>query len=159
MALNVGDPAPNFTLADQDGLSHTLAGSRGHWVLVYFYPKDDTPGCTKEACAIRDNFPEFKKLEAEVFGISTDSTSDHRKFADKYDLPFTLLADEDKEVVRQYEVWGEKKAFGRTFEGTKRMSYLVDADGNIAKIYKKVDTKKHATQVLEDIRRLEAEHA
>lgn len=159
MTLDVGDPAPDFTLADQDGQTHTLADSRGHWVLVYFYPRDDTPGCTKEACAIRDNFPEFKTLEAKVFGISTDTVQDHRKFADKYELPFTLLADDDKAVVRQYEVWGEKKAFGRTFEGTKRMSYLIDAQGNIAKIYKKVDPKKHAEQVLEDIRELDEERA
>ena len=159
MTLTEGDPAPNFTLDDQDGVHHTLAESRGHWVLVYFYPQDDTPGCTKEACAIRDNFPAFKELEAEVFGISPDTVGDHRKFADKYELPFTLLADDEKEVVQLYEVWGEKTLFGRTYDGVKRMSYLIDADGNIAKIYRKVNTKTHATEVLEDIRKFEAEGA
>src|ERR1700743_2884168 len=98
--------APDFTLKDQDGNDHTLSASRGSWVLLYFYPKDDTPGCTKEACVLRDALPDFHTLDAKVFGISTDSVASHKKFAEKYGLPFTLLADENKEVVNAYEVWG-----------------------------------------------------
>jgi peroxiredoxin Q/BCP len=155
MPLKVGDPAPEFTLPDQDGRIHKLADSRGRWVLVYFYPEDDTPSCTKEACGVRDNLPAFEALEAEVFGISPDSVADHRKFADKYGLNFTLLADPDREVLEMYEAWGEKISYGRTIIGTKRISYLIDPQGRIAKIYLMVDSPNHAAEVLEDIRRLE----
>jgi thioredoxin-dependent peroxiredoxin len=154
MMLEEGDLAPDFTLPDQDGKNHTLSDSRGRWTLVYFYPKDDTPGCTKEACGIRDKFQSYKDLEAEVFGISTDSVDDHRKFADKYGLPFTLLADTDREVVNAYGAWGEKISFGKKRMGTKRISYLIDPQGRIAKAYKKVDAPNHAAEVLEDLRRL-----
>jgi peroxiredoxin Q/BCP len=156
MLLKVGDPAPDFSLPDQDGQIHNLAGSRGHWVLVYFYPRDDTPGCTNEACAIRDNFPAFERLDAVVFGISDDTVKDHRKFADKYELPFTLLADENRDVVVAYNVWGEKKFFGKVINGTKRISYLIDPQGNIAKIYEKVNPLEHAEEVLGDIRDFQA---
>ena len=156
MTIQVGDPAPEFTLPDQNGEQHSLSEYRGHWVLIYFYPKDDTPGCTKEACAIRDNFPQFGQLDARVLGISIDSVASHKKFEQKYELPFTLLADEDKNVVRLYEVWGLKKSFGREYQGTKRMSYLVNPEGQIAKIYKSVKPKAHAQQVLGDIQALKA---
>ena len=115
--------APDFTLPDQDGRQHTLSHHRGSWVLLYFYPKDDTPGCTKEACMIRDAFPDFGKLKVNVFGVSVDSVASHKKFAEKYQLPFTLLADEDKKVVQEYGVWGKKKFMGREYDGTMRYRF------------------------------------
>ena len=154
MTLEVGDSAPDFTLPDQKGVQHRLADYQGSWVLVYFYPKDDTPGCTKEACAIRDHFPAFGKLEAQVLGISVDSVASHEKFVTKYELPFTLLADEAKEVVELYGVWGKKKSFGKEYFGTKRMSYLIDSQGKIAKVYPKVKPEQHAEEVLADIQAL-----
>ena len=123
--LKIGDKAPVFGLLDQNGKTHSLAEYKGQWVLLYFYPKDDTPGCAKEACAIRDNFPDFKKLKAVVFGISADSVKSHKKFADKYNLPFTILSDEDKKVVRKYGVWGKKKFMGREYMGIFRASFLI----------------------------------
>lgn len=146
--------APSFTLPDQDGKEHRLADYEGQWILLYFYPKDDTPGCTKEACMIRDAWSKFKKLGIKVFGVSTDSTKSHAKFVDKYDLPFTLLSDEDKSLVKTYGVWGEKKFMGRTFMGIKRMSFLIDPKGKIAKIYPDVKPEEHATEVLQDLKAL-----
>jgi peroxiredoxin Q/BCP len=143
--------APDFRLQDQDGKEHALSRHRGEWVLIYFYPKDDTTGCTKEACTIRDSFPDFRRLKVKVFGVSTDTAASHKKFADKYGLPFTLLADPDKTAVRTYGVWGKKKFMGREYEGTLRTSFLIDPDGNIAKIYEKVNPVTHAAQVLEDL--------
>ncbi len=151
---NAGKPAPDFTLPDQDGKSHTLSDYRGKWVLIYFYPKDDTTGCTAQACAIRDAEPDFKKLKTVVFGISADSGKSHRKFADKYELPFTLLADEDKKVIKKYGVWGKKKFMGREYEGILRTSFLVDPDGKIAKVYEKVKPAEHADAVLTDLKAL-----
>lgn len=152
--LKVGEKAPEFSLPDQDGKSHSLADYRGQWVLLYFYPKDDTPGCTKQACAIRDSLPSFKQLSAVVFGISVDSVASHRKFADKYELPFTLLADENKEVVTMYGVWGKKKMMGKEFDGTIRTSFLINPDGIIEKVYEKVDPEGHADMVLADLQKL-----
>lgn len=154
MTRNIGDPAPDFTLSDQNGTQHTLSNYRGNWVLLYFYPKDNTPGCTKEACAFRDAFPEFEKLDMPIFGISTDSVNSHAKFAAKYELSFTLLADENKEVVQLYGVWGKKKLYGKEYEGTHRMSFLIDPQGKIAKIYEKVKPETHAEEVLRDVRAL-----
>ncbi|MFA6502941.1 MAG: peroxiredoxin, partial [Candidatus Paceibacterota bacterium] len=111
----VGEQAPEFTLSDQDGVAHALSSYRGKWVLLYFYPKDDTPGCTIEACTIRDQFKDFQKIDAVVLGVSTDSVASHKKFALAYELPFTLLADETKEVVGQYGVFAEKKFMGRVY--------------------------------------------
>lgn len=145
-----GDAAPDFTLPDQTGKAHTLSDYQGKWVLVYFYPKDDTPGCTKEACAIRDNFPDFEKLDIQVFGISVDSIASHVKFVQKYDLPFTLLADEEKDVVARYGMWGKKKFMGREYMGTSRASFLIDPEGKIAKVYEKVKPETHAEEVLRD---------
>ncbi len=150
--LKPGQKAPSFTLPDQEGKSHSLADYQGQWILLYFYPKDDTPGCTKEACMIRDAWPKFKKLNIQVFGVSVDSPKSHAKFADKYDLPFTLLADEDKTLVEKYGVWGEKKFMGRRYMGIHRVSFLIDPDGNIAKIYEAVKPEKHALEVLEDLK-------
>lgn len=150
----LGKIAPDFSLLDQDGKERTLSDYKGSWVLVYFYPKDDTPGCTKEACAIGANFPAFEKLKVKVLGVSVDSVKSHKKFADKYKLPFTLLSDEDKKVVKLYGVWGMKKFMGREYMGTKRMSFLIDPKGKIAKIYEKVTPDTHAEEVLEDIKSL-----
>ena len=154
MKLTVGESAPDFTLADQNGRQHTLSAYQGKWVLIYFYPRDATPGCTTEACGLRDAFPEFQKLDMPIFGISTDTVRSHGKFAAKYDLPFTLLADEDKDVVNLYGVWGPKKFRGKEYEGTNRMSFLIDPQGNIAKIYEKVKPAEHAQEVLNDVREL-----
>jgi peroxiredoxin Q/BCP len=154
MKLKIGDKAPTFTLPDQNGQQHKLSAYKGQWVLLYFYPKDDTPGCTKEACAIRDHFPSFEKLTAKVFGVSTDSVKSHGKFVEKYKLPFTLLADTEKELVQAYGVWGKKKFMGREFMGTRRMSFLIDPKGKIAKIYELVKPDSHAEEVLGDLAEL-----
>ncbi len=147
-----GTLAPDFTLVDQDGVSHTLSQYQGKWTLIYFYPKDDTPGCTLQACAIRDADPEFKKLDAVVLGVSADTVKSHKKFAEKYGLAFPLLADEDKKVVNDYGVWGKKKMMGREYEGIKRTSFLINPEGKIAKVYENVKAALHADMVLADLR-------
>jgi peroxiredoxin Q/BCP len=148
--------APDFTLPDQDGNLVTLSDFKGKWILLYFYPKDDTPGCTTEACTLRDALPSFNKLDAAVFGISADSVKSHKKFADKYGLPFTLLADENKEVVEKYDVWGKKKFMGREYEGILRTSFLINPEGQIEKVYESVTPPKHADEVLKDLEALRA---
>jgi len=155
MNITVGQVAPEFSLPDQDGKEHSLKEYRGTWVLIYFYPKDDTPGCTKEACAIRDTFPDFGALNIQVFGVSTDSVKSHKKFAKKYSLPFTLLADEQKHVVEAYGVWGKKKFMGREYMGTMRTSFLINKEGVIAKIYEGVKPELHASEVLQDLKALQ----
>jgi thioredoxin-dependent peroxiredoxin len=152
MELKVGNKAPDFKLADQNGEVHKLSDYKGKWVLLYFYPKDDTGGCTKEACMIRDNYPSFKKSKIVVLGVSIDPVQKHKKFEQKYQLPFTLLADEQKEVVGKYGVWQKKKFMGREYMGTLRTSFLINPEGKIAKIYEKVKPDVHATEVLEDFR-------
>jgi peroxiredoxin Q/BCP len=154
MPLAQGDKAPAFTAPDQDGALHRLSDEKGKWVLLYFYPKDDTPGCTAEACAIRDAWPKFKKLKATVFGVSIDPVKKHRKFVEKYELPFTLLADEDKKIVEAYGVWGKKKFMGREYMGIHRVSFLIDPNGKIAKIYPTVKPAVHAEEVLADLKAL-----
>ncbi len=151
MKVKEGKKAPDFTLLDQDGKEHTLSGYRRQWMLLYFYPKDDTAGCTKEACGIRDAFPGFKKSKAVVLGVSTDGTKSHKKFAEKYDLPFTLLADEDKKVVNLYDVWKLKKFMGREYMGTIRTSFLISPEGVIVKRYEQINPEKHAEEVLTDL--------
>lgn len=151
MALTIGDPAPDFTLPDQRGTQHTLSQYRGQYVLVYFYPKDDTPGCTTEACMIRDSFQLFEQVPLKVFGISTDSVTSHEKFSAKYNLPFTLLSDTEKKAVTAYNVWGKKTFMGKEYMGTSRCSFLIDPAGKIVKIYEKVNPEKHAEEVLRDI--------
>ncbi len=148
----VGKMAPNFTLKDQNEKVHDLKDYRGKWVLLYFYPKDNTPGCTKQACAIRDEFPAFKKLNCVVFGISTDTEKSHKKFEEKFTLPFTLLADVEKKMVQDYGVWAPKKFMGREFLGTLRTSFLINPEGKIAKVYEKVKPELHAEEVLTDLR-------
>ena len=147
-----GSKAPDFTLSDQDGKEHLLSDYAGKWVLLYFYPKDDTPGCTIEACTIRDQFKDFKKIGAVVLGVSADSAASHKKFATKFELPFILLADVNKEVVGKYGVFGEKKFMGRTYMGIMRTSFLIDPKGKIAKVYEKVKPELHATEVIADLK-------
>ena len=154
MKLSVGDKAPTFELPDQAGTVHRLQDYAGKWVLLYFYPKDDTPGCTTEACTLRDNYDSFKKIDAVVLGVSIDSPKSHGKFVTKYDLPFTLLADEEKKTVEAYRVWGLKKFMGREYMGTKRISFLIGPDGTIAKIYEDVKPAAHAEEVLNDLKAL-----
>ncbi|MDB4992535.1 MAG: alkyl hydroperoxide reductase/Thiol specific antioxidant/Mal allergen [Parcubacteria group bacterium] len=150
----IGTTAPQFSLPDQNGIEQSLASFLGHWVLLYFYPKDDTPGCTKEACVIRDAFPDFDAGKVKVLGISADSVKSHKKFEEKYNLPFTLLADEGAQVARTYGVFGLKKFMGREHEGINRTSFLISADGKIAKVYEKVKPEVHAAEVLADLKTL-----
>lgn len=149
--ISIGIKAPNFTLLDRAGKEHSLFDYKGKWVLLYFYPKDDTPGCTKEACTLRDSYGSFKKMKAVVLGVSVDSVKSHNKFIEKYNLPFMLLADDKKEVVTLYGVWGKKKFMGREYMGTKRWSFLIGPDGKIAKIYEDVKPALHADAVLADL--------
>lgn len=154
MKLSIGDKAPAFEVPDQDGKARSLSEFKGKTVLLYFYPKDDTPGCTKEACTIRDSWGAFKKAGVVVLGVSVDTVAKHRKFADKYELPFTLLSDEGKEIVKAYGVWGPKKFMGREFLGVKRWSFLIGPTGRIAKIYENVKPAEHAAEVLTDAKAL-----
>lgn len=149
--LTIGDLAPNFSLPDQNGTIHTLSSEIGKWVLIYFYPRDNTPGCTKQACTLRDAFPDFKKLHCTVFGISTDSEKSHKKFEEKFTLPFTLLADTEKVVANMYGVWKPKKFMGREYLGTLRSSFLINPEGKIVRIYEKVTPALHAEEVLKDL--------
>ncbi len=153
IALNKS--APDFTLPDQNGKEHSLSDYKGTWVLLYFYPKDDTPGCTKEACALRDDFHEFKGRKVVVLGVSVDPIKSHAKFAEKYDIPFPILSDEDKKVVHLYGVWSKKKFMGREYMGTLRMSFLIDSKGIVRKIYEKVKPIDHAEEVLEDLKTMQ----
>src|SRR3989338_4478763 len=151
MKLKVGDLAPTFTLKDQNGTTHLLTDYRGRWVLLYFYPKDNTPGCTKEACGMRDAASRWTDMKTTVLGVSKDSESSHKKFQKKYDLNFPLLADEKFEVIKKYGVWAKKKFMGREYMGVMRVSFLVDPKGKIAKIYDKVKPQTHAQDVLDDL--------
>lgn len=155
--LKIGQKAPNFKLLDQDEVLRKLSDYSDSFVLIYFYPKDDTPGCTKEACMIRDDFHNFKKINAKILGISADSPKSHKKFAEKYNLPFTLLSDDKKEVLEKYGALSEKSMFGKTFLGIKRMSYLVLPGGKIAKVYENVKPETHAKEVLDDLKKLKKE--
>ncbi len=149
MALTVGKKAPAFSGVDQNGNSIALKDFKGKKVVLYFYPKDDTPGCTAQACNLRDNHSELLKKGFVVIGVSVDSVKKHKKFEEKYDLPFSLVADEDKKIVEAYRVWGEKKFMGKTYMGTTRTTFLIDEDGKIKSIIEKPDTKNHAAEVLE----------
>ncbi|MEZ0484718.1 thioredoxin-dependent thiol peroxidase [Fibrella aquatica] len=148
MSLAIGDLAPDFTTTDQHGNPLTLSDYRGRKIVLYFYPKDDTPGCTAQACSLRDNYTELKKAGYEVLGVSIDPQKAHNRFISKYDLPFSLIADTDKAVVEAYGVWQEKSMYGKTYMGTVRKTFIIDENGLIADIIEKVDTKNHATQIL-----------
>lgn len=149
MNLQPGAEAPDFTVNDQNGKPVSLRDFRGKKVVLYFYPKDNTPGCTAQACNLRDNFSEIQRKGVVVLGVSTDSDKSHKKFEEKYKLPFTLLADTEKEIVEKYGVWGEKKFLGKTFLGTKRTTFLINESGNIDHVIEKVDTKNHTAQIVE----------
>lgn len=149
-----GKSAPLFTLPDQNGEDQSLAAYLGEWVILYFYPKDDTPGCTKEACSFRDGYATLKKEGITVFGISADSVKSHRKFAEKFSLPFPLLSDDEKKVVERYGVFGKKKFMGREYEGIFRTTFLIDPNGVIAKVYEDVKPDDHANIILADLRTL-----
>jgi len=148
LGLKEGDPAPAFTALTNGGGKVSLADFKGKNVILYFYPRDNTPGCTKEACAFRDEFAAFKKKGAVVLGVSTDSAKSHDKFVEKQKLPFTLLADEDKKIGQTYGVWGEKRFMGMKFMGTNRVTFLIGPDGRIKKIWPKVKPAQHAQEVL-----------
>jgi thioredoxin-dependent peroxiredoxin len=152
--LTEGSMAPGFVLPDQTGTIHSLKQYLGQWVVLYFYPKDDTPGCTVEACQFRDNFPKFKRSQAVVLGVSVDAVKKHAKFATKYELSFTLLSDEEKKVVALYGVWAKKKFMGREYMGILRTSFLIAPDGKITKVYEDVKPDGHAEEVLKDIKEL-----
>jgi len=147
-SLKVGSPAPEFSLPSGNGTTVSLKDFRGKKVVLYFYPKDDTPGCTREACSFRDNTSAIRKKNAVVIGISTDSPASHGKFAEKYTLPFTLLSDEKKEVVKKYGVWQQKNLYGRLFKGTVRTTFVIDEAGKIAAYFPKVKVDGHTEEVL-----------
>ena len=148
LKLKVGDKAPTFNVATSGGGKISLADYLGKNVILYFYPRDDTPGCTKEACAFRDGFADFKKKGAVIFGVSPDSVKSHDKFVEKFKLPFTLLADEDKKIVSDYGVWGEKSFMGKKYLGVYRVTFLIGPDGKIKKIWPTVKPEEHAAEVL-----------
>ena len=143
-----GNPAPDFTLTSDSGEQVSLESLRGKPVVLYFYPKDDTPGCTAQACGIRDAWGEFQRAGAVVLGVSPDDEDSHVKFKEKYDLPFTLLADPDHRIADEYGAWGEKTFAGKTYEGVLRSTFVIDADGNVAKEFRDVKPVTHADDVL-----------
>jgi len=147
--MEKGMQAPDFSYTDSDGKQRKLSDLKGRRVVLYFYPKDATPGCTAEACDFRDNYVMWQKKGFEVIGISADSEASHRKFAEKHALPFPLVADTDKTIIKAYGVWGPKKFMGRTFDGILRTTFLIDAEGRIEDVITKVDTKASTAQILE----------
>ena len=151
MKYMLNEKALDFVLPDQDGIPVRLSDFLGNWVLLYFYPKDDTPGCSTEACTLRDAYEDYASSGVIILGVSTDSTASHKKFKGKYKLPFSLLSDANKEVVNQYGVWGEKNFMGKTYMGIKRTSFLINKQGIVVKVYEKVSPKDHAKEVLADI--------
>jgi peroxiredoxin Q/BCP len=146
--LDVGQPAPDFTAATDGAGEITLSALRGRKVVLYFYPKDDTPGCTTEACGFRDALPDFSGIDAEIVGVSRDSVARHDKFKAKYELPFTLAADEDGEICEAYGTWVEKMNYGKTYMGIERATFLIDAEGVVRRIWRKVKVKDHVADVL-----------
>jgi peroxiredoxin Q/BCP len=154
LSLKQGNKAPDFSVLDNTGARVSLKDFKGKPVVLYFYPKDDTPGCTKEACAFRDAYTDFKKAGAVVLGVSTDPVKSHQKFVDKFSLPFQLLSDDEKKIVGAYGVWGEKSFMGRKYMGTHRVTFLIDGSGRIKKIWPEVKPEQHAAEVLDAIKAL-----
>lgn len=148
MQLEVGQKAPEFTGKDQDGKDVSLSDFRGKKVVLYFYPKDQTPGCTAQACNLRDNYQNLQKQGYVVLGISTDSQASHRKFIEKQELPFSLIADEDKSIHEKYDVWKEKNMYGRKYMGTVRTTFIINEEGIIEEVITKVNTKEHTSQIV-----------
>lgn len=146
--LKIGDKAPDFKAVDGDGRSVALSDYKGKKLVIYFYPKDNTPGCTAEACDLRDNYHRFQAAGYEILGVSKDSEKSHRGFAEKYSLPFPLLADTDTSILQAYEAWGEKSLYGKKYMGALRKTYVIDEKGVITDIIDKVDTKAHSAQIL-----------
>ena len=149
--LEIGTQAPDFTLPDQNGNMHSLSEYRGKKVILYFYPKDNTPGCTKQACGFAERFPQFTEKGAVVLGISKDSVASHKKFEEKYGLPFTLLADPELAAIQAYDVWQEKKNYGKTYMGVVRTTYLIDENGKIVKAFDKVKAADNPEQMLGEL--------
>ena len=146
--VEVGQKAPEFCLPNQDNVEICLRDLKGKWVVLYFYPKDLTPGCTTEACEFTEALPDFEGLDAIILGVSPDSVQKHQKFIEKKDLKITLLSDEDKEVLKAYGAWGPKKLYGREYEGLIRSTFIIDEEGNIEEVFGKVKTKEHTSQIL-----------
>ena len=148
MPISTNHLAPEFTLLDENEIQHTLSEYRGKPVVLYFYPKDDTPGCTKEACGFRDDYSAYEETSVVILGVSPDTPKSHLKFKNKYDLPFTLLADSDHKVCDLYEVWGRKKFMGREYDGVFRTTFLIDPQGNIINVFENVKPANHSEQIL-----------
>ena len=149
--LEIGTPAPDFTLPDQDGIARSLSDYRGSKVILYFYPKDMTAGCTKQACAFGELFPQFREKGVVVLGVSKDSVASHKRFEEKFGLPFTLLSDPEKEVIQAYDVWKEKKLYGKVAFGVVRTTYLIDGDGIIVRAFDKVKAADNPRQMLGEL--------
>jgi peroxiredoxin Q/BCP len=150
--LNIGDAAPDFELMDQEGKLHSLKMYKGKKVVLYFYPKDDTPGCTAEACSIRDSYYQFRKAGMIVLGVSADTVESHKKFAAKYSLPFTLLSDPKHDVLEKYGTWTKKNLYGKIMMGIARTTFIIDEKGKILKIYPKVKPTEHAEEILKGLK-------
>ena len=149
--LNVGTAAPDFTLPDQNGQTHSLSNYRGQKVILYFYPKDNTAGCTKQACNFKELMPQFREKGAVILGVSKDSVASHKRFEEKFGLPFTLLSDEDKAVIQAYDVWKEKKNYGKVSMGVVRTTYLIDENGVIVRAFDKVKAADNPAQMLGEL--------
>ena len=152
--VDVGEKAPEFSMATDGGGTVSLMGLKGRKVVLYFYPKDDTPGCTKEACAFRDAMPDFSGIDAEIIGVSKDPVAKHDKFKAKYDLPFTLASDEESDVCEKFGVWVEKNMYGRKYMGIERATFLIDGEGVVRNVWRKVKVPGHAEAVLEAVKAL-----
>lgn len=155
MVISAGKQAPDFTLPDDKGQMHTLSDYRGKPVVLYFYPKDNTSGCTKEACGFRDDYSAYKEAGVIILGVSPDSSKSHANFREKYELPFTLLADTEREVLKAYGAWGLKKMYGREYEGVLRTTFLIGKDGKILKVFEKVKPANHSTEILAALEELD----
>ncbi len=159
MSLSIGKKAPDFTLPCTTGENVTLSDLKGKPVVLYFYPKDDTPGCTAESCDFRDNFGALKKMGAQVFGLSKDSIKSHLKFIEKYDLNFPLLSDEEGKTVAAYGAWVEKSMYGKKYMGIERSTFLIDADGKLAQIWRNVKVDGHVAEVMDEVKKLKKAEA
>lgn len=153
--LEKGNKAPEFTLPDQDGNEITFSSKKGKWIIIYFYPRDMTPGCTTQACNFQEHLPEFEPLNTEIIGVSKDSVKRHRKFADKYRLGFTLISDERGELCEAFGVWQEKSLYGKKYMGIVRSTFIIDPNGIIQKVYPKVNVKEHYIEVQNDLKSLQ----